>query len=154
MEIFNVLYSIVMHVRWHVCIWIDFWLTLYEAVGWNTWFSDTWYQLYVLEKSRFAGYLRCLSSLRPSDANLSKKIIIIGSDNALSMPSHYLNQCWNIVNSILRNKIRWNLYIFFIGFHWRKCIWKCEMATILSRPQCVNVHVNVILNLHSSTLVP
>ena len=32
------------------------------------------------------------------------------------MPSHYLNQCWKIVNSKLRNKLQWNLkwnsYIF------------------------------------------
>ena len=38
---------------------------------------------------------------------------------------HYLNQCWNIVNLTLRNKLQWNLnpssHIF-----------------ILSRPQCVN----------------
>ena len=28
---------------------------------------------------------------------------------AWSAPSHYLNQCWNIVNSTLRNKLQWNL---------------------------------------------
>ena len=28
---------------------------------------------------------------------------------AWSAPSHYLNQCWNIVNSNLRNKLQWNL---------------------------------------------
>ena len=36
---------------------------------------------------------------------------IIGSDNGLSpwtAPSHYLNQCWNIVNYRLRNKPQWN----------------------------------------------
>ena len=32
------------------------------------------------------------------------KLTIIGSDNGLA-PSHYLNQCWNIVNWTLRNKI-------------------------------------------------
>ena len=35
---------------------------------------------------------------------------------AWSAPSHYLNQCWNIVNWILRKKLQWNLnhnlYIF------------------------------------------
>ena len=40
--------------------------------------------------------------------------INIGSDNGLSpgtwsAPSHYLNQCWNIVNWTLRNKLQWNL---------------------------------------------
>ena len=37
---------------------------------------------------------------------------IIGSDNGLSpgrAPSHYLNQCWNIVNRTLGNKLQWNL---------------------------------------------
>ena len=35
---------------------------------------------------------------------------------AWSAPSHYLNQCWNIVNLTLRNKLQWNFnrysYIF------------------------------------------
>ena len=56
-----------------------------------------------------------------------------------SAPSQYLDQCWNIVNWTLRNKIQWsinhNSYIFiqvkyqsqFIYFHSRKCIWKCHL---------------------------
>ena len=43
------------------------------------------------------------------------KLTILGSDNGLS-PSHYLNQCWNIVNWTLENKFQWNVnrnsYIF------------------------------------------
>ena len=35
------------------------------------------------------------------------KITIISSD--WSVPSHYLNQCWNIVNWTFRNKLGWNL---------------------------------------------
>ena len=70
------------------------------------------------------------------------KVTIIGSDNGLSpwaAPSHYLNQCWIIVNWILRNKRRWNL-------NWNSNIFihenalenvVCEMASILSGPQCV-----------------
>ena len=34
------------------------------------------------------------------------------------MPSHYLNQCWNIVHWTLRNKIQ------CIFFHSWKCLWK------------------------------
>ena len=37
---------------------------------------------------------------------------IIGSYNGVSpgrAPSHYLNQCWNIINSNLRNKFQWDL---------------------------------------------
>ena len=32
------------------------------------------------------------------------KLSSVGSDNGLSVPSHYLNQCWNIVIWTLRNK--------------------------------------------------
>ena len=54
-------------------------------------------------------------------------------------PNHYLNQCWNIVNWTLRNKLQWK-------FNWNTNIFihentiesvVCEMAAILSRPQCV-----------------
>ena len=38
---------------------------------------------------------------------VSVKWISIGSDNDL--PSHYLNQCWIIVNPKLRNKLQWNI---------------------------------------------
>ena len=70
-------------------------------------------------------------------------LTIIVSDKRLSAwsaPSHYLNQCWNIVNWTLRNKLQWN-------FNWNSNIFiqenalenvVCEMASILSRPQCVN----------------
>ena len=40
-------------------------------------------------------------------ASVSKAII--GSDNGWSAPCHYLNQCWNIANSKLRNTLQWNL---------------------------------------------
>ena len=71
------------------------------------------------------------------------KITIIGSDNGLSPPSHYLNQCWDIVNLTLKNKLQWNI-------HWHSYISiqenafenvVCEMSAILSRPQCVNTLV-------------
>ena len=55
-------------------------------------------------------------------------------------PSHYLNQCWNIVNWTLRNKLRWNFNrnskIFIKENAFENVV--CEMASILSRPQCVN----------------
>ena len=56
------------------------------------------------------------------------------------MPSHYQNQCWNIVNWTLRNKLQWkfywNSYIFIQENALENVAWK--MAAILSRPQCVN----------------
>ena len=58
---------------------------------------------------------------------------------AYSAPSHYLNQCWNIVNWTLRNKLKWNLnqnsYIFIQENAFENVVW--EMAAILSGPQCV-----------------
>ena len=67
------------------------------------------------------------------------KFTIIGSDNGWLAPSHYLSQCWNIINWTLRNKRQWNpnqnLYIFIQENGFENVVWK--MAAILSRPQCV-----------------
>ena len=58
-------------------------------------------------------------------------------------PSHYLNQCWNIVNWTLRDELQWNFNlnanIFIEENTFQNVV--CEMAAILSRPQCVNVEV-------------
>ena len=54
--------------------------------------------------------------------------------------SHYLNQWWDIVNWTLRNKLQWNFNRnsnIFIQENVFECV-VCEMAAILSRPQCVN----------------
>ena len=56
------------------------------------------------------------------------------------MPSHYLNQCWVIVNWTLRNKLQWNLSRntkVFIDKNAFKIV-VCEMAAILSRGRWVN----------------
>ena len=54
-------------------------------------------------------------------------------------PSHYLNQCWNILIWIHRNKLQWNINrnsnIFIQDIAFENVVWK--MSTILSRPQCV-----------------
>ena len=54
--------------------------------------------------------------------------------------SHYLNQWRNIVNWTLRNKLQWNfnwnLNIFIQENAFEHVI--CEMASILSWPQCFN----------------
>ena len=53
------------------------------------------------------------------------------------MPSHYLNQCWLIVDWTLGNKFQWNVnqntIILKIENVFEKVI--CKMATILSLPQ-------------------
>ena len=68
-------------------------------------------------------------------------LTIIGSDNAWSAPSHYQNQCWNIVNSNFKNKFQWNFnldsYIFIQENAIENVV--CEMASILSQPQCVKI---------------
>ena len=72
---------------------------------------------------------------------------IIGSDNGLSpgpvwpAPSHYLNQCWNVVDWTPGNKLQWNfsldIYILFTSFiHTFENVAR-KMAAILSRPHCV-----------------
>ena len=62
---------------------------------------------------------------------------------AWTAPSHYLNQCWNIVNWTLWNKFQWNFNrnsnIFIHENEFESVI--CEMAAILSRPQCVKLAV-------------
>ena len=61
---------------------------------------------------------------------------------AWPVPSHYLNQCWNIVNWTLGNNLQWNLnqnlFIFIQKNAFEYVIWKT--AAILSLPQCVNNH--------------
>ena len=84
-----------------------------------------------------------INSLRPSDAYMRqwtnhhwfRKWLV-----AWSAASHYLNQCWNIVNWAIGNKLQWNLkqnsYIFIQENAFENVVWK--MAAILSRPQYVN----------------
>ena len=66
-------------------------------------------------------------------------LAIIGSNNGSAI-SHYLNQCWNIVNSNLRNKLQWKLkrnsYIFIQENAFENLI--CQMPPIWSLSQCVN----------------
>ena len=51
------------------------------------------------------------------------------------------DQCWNIVNWTLRNKIQWNFnrnsYIFIQENALENVV--CEVASFLSRPQCVKL---------------
>ena len=65
-------------------------------------------------------------------------LTIIGSAYGLA-PSHYLNQCWNIVNWTLRNTLQWsfnrNSNIFIQENALQNVV--CKMASILSRPQWV-----------------
>ena len=83
-----------------------------------------------------------VNSLRPSDAYMRQwsnhhwfRLWLV----ALPAPSHYLNQCWDIVNWTLGNKLQWNLNrnlnIFIEENTFEKVV--CEILFISSRPQCV-----------------
>ena len=84
-----------------------------------------------------------VNSLRPSDAYMREPINhhwfrqwLVASP----APSHYLNHCWNIVNRTLGDKLQWNCNrnsnIFIQENAFENVV--CEMASILSRPQCVD----------------
>ena len=98
--------------------------------------GQDWYAFLVLLR------IFTVNSLRPSDAYMRQwtnqhwfRYWLV----AWSAPSHYQNQCWNIVNKTLRNKLQW---IFsrssniFIHEHAFESV-VCEKAAILSRPQWV-----------------
>ena len=81
-----------------------------------------------------------LNSLRPSDLYMRRykyqhwfrEWLVAGS-----APSHYLHQCWNIVNWTLGNKLQWNFNrnsnIFIEENTFENVV--CEMLPISSRPQ-------------------
>ena len=74
------------------------------------------------------------------------KLTIIGSDNGLSPGRRQANQWWNIVNWTPGNKLQWilhgNWYIFIQENAFENVV--CEMAYILSRPQCVKNKLKII----------
>ena len=61
--------------------------------------------------------------------------------NSWSTPSHYQNQCWDIIDKTLRNKLQWifsrNSNIFIQENAFESVV--CEKAAILSRPQWVKL---------------
>ena len=89
---------------------------------------------------------------------------------ACSAPNYYLNQCWNIVDWTLNNKLQWNFNRNSKSFIQENSFVSavCEMPAILSRPQCVkqavgsggkyqdNIHTknkNNLRYLHMSTTI-
>ena len=79
-----------------------------------------------------------LNLLRPSEAYMRRL-------TNWTSPSHYLNQCWNIINWTLETKFKWNLnrnLCIFIHDNALENV-VCEMASILSRPQCANGQISL-----------
>ena len=73
-----------------------------------------------------------------------RKVLLIGAEIRIyaspnSVPNHYLNQYWSIVNWTHRNKFQRNFnqksYILIQENAFRNVV--CNMATMLSRPHCV-----------------
>ena len=94
-----------------------------------------------------------VNSLRQRDAYMRREtnhLLIMAC--GLTVPSHYLNQWWSIVNWTLRNKLQWNfnrnLNIVIHENAFENVV--CEMAAMLYRPQCVNClwEVHSVRNLH------
>ena len=69
--------------------------------------------------------------------------------------SHYLKQCWNIVNWTLGNKFQWNLnenlYIFILEGAFENVM---KLAAILSRSQCVNTGLEDLVMMCSEPGLP
>ena len=78
----------------------------------------------------------CTCSILKAGPKCTKSIATV----AWSVPSHYLNQWWNIASWILRKKFRWNFnrnsYIFIQENALENAI--CKMTDMLSWPQCAN----------------
>ena len=90
-------------------------------------------------------FIAVVNSLRPSDLYMHHWFRSWLVD--CSAPSHYLNQCSNIVNWTFRNKIQWNFnrnsYIFIQENAFENVV--CETAIISSRPQWVNINIIIII---------
>ena len=74
------------------------------------------------------------------------KLNIIASDNdglvAWPAPSHYLNQCWNIVNWTLRNKLQWN-FNRIRTFSFKKI--RLKVSSAKWQPCCLGLNVLKII---------
>ena len=80
-----------------------------------------------------------INSLRLSDAYMSVSEPSLVQILACHLVGTKPNQCWNIVNLNLRNKLQWNFnrnHSIFIQENAFESV-VCKMAAILSRPQCV-----------------
>ena len=85
------------------------------------------------------------NSLGPSDAYMRRKLTIIGSDNGMS-PGRHQAIIRTSAGILLSGALGTNSTEILIGvqtFSFKKMHLKmsvCEMASILSRPQCVKLH--------------
>ena len=142
---------------WHIVIW-----TLRNKLQWKC--NRNWYIF--IKENAFENVIcnmgaifsrpPCVNSLRPNDASMRRytnhhwfRQWLV----AWTAPSHYLNQCWNIVNWTLTIKLQWNfnrnLNIFIQENALEHVVY--EMASIFSQPQCVKGRKNCCLHLTFQT---
>ena len=113
---------------------VEYWQTLYKQMH-NVINTLVPVNIYSRSLSTHRGRMRlkCVSKL--GHHRLKKWL-----DDTLA-PSHYLNQCWAILNWTLRNKLQWNLSrnssILIQENKFENVIWKC-------RAFCLGVNVLTI----------
>ena len=117
-------------------IWNHWKLNMVDFIGYNQ--TCTVSLLVGNEECRY-----CINSLRPRDAYMrdqTKPPLVQIMARRLFGASHYLNQCCDIVNWTLRNKLQWNFNrktnIFIQENAFEGVV--CEMSAMLSRAQCAN----------------
>ena len=95
-----------------------------------------------------------INSLRPSDAYMLQQKI-----PTWLAPSHYMNNCWHVVNMIFGNKFQWNLNGNFT-FSFKKCIWKCQIendghfVSLTTSHSCIYSFENLTLILYKDFQIP
>ena len=132
--------------RRQAIIWTNAGILLFRPLATN--FSEIWIKIYVfsftkmhlkMSSGKWRPFCLSLNVLRLSVDSIVMPKAVTSLVQIMSVPSHYLNKCWNIVNSTLRNKLQWNINrnwcIFIQENAFENVVWK--MAAILSQPQCV-----------------
>ena len=102
----------------------------------------------------------CVSDLTitGSDNGLSWITLIwFDKSRAWSVPSHYLNQCWNIVNKTLRKKLQWNFHrnssIFIQDNAFESVV--CERRPFclgLNMLKCIIFQTNICETVHNAIM--
>ena len=78
------------------------------------------------------------------------KLTTIGSYNGLVRAKPYLNQCWNIVNWTLRNKLQWIFYIEIHTFSFKKI--HLKISSRKWHPFCFSLNVLTHINCNAVKL--
>ena len=132
------------------------WLII-SGFNWLRAISQETFQPSVIKIRLENAYGQWINSLRPSDPYMLQQTNQHWFRQwlvAWSATSHYLNQCWDIVNWTLRNKLQWNFNRNFNIFIQKNSFDSidCGMAAILSQPQCIKVFCTDSVDVHNKQL--